>query len=81
MGRPGRAHRPARGTVSAVVTGVQYACKAYDADSKRLLDAFVLPGIRSCPMSVTTVNDVPKSIEAESDYTAVIARLLPHLRK
>jgi len=72
---------PKRGSVSAVVTGVQYAYKAYDADSKRLLDAFALPGLRSCPSSVTTVDDVPQSIEARSDYTAVIARLLPQLRR
>ena len=72
---------PKRGTVSAVVTGVRYTYKAYDADSKRLLDAFVLPGIRSCPSVVTTVDGVPQSIDAQSDYTAVIARLLPHLRR
>lgn len=71
---------PGRGTVSVVVTGVQYAYKAYDADSKRLLDAFALPGVRLCPGSVTTIDDVPRSIEARSDYTAVITRLLPHLR-
>ena len=66
--------------VSVVVTGVQYTFKAYDADSKRLFDTFSLAGIRTCPTSVETINDVPQSIDAEPDYPAVIKRLLPHLR-
>lgn len=72
--------RPGHEAISVVVTGVQYTYKAYDADSKRLLDGFALPGIRVCPSSVTTVDDVPRSIDARSDYAAVIRRLLPHLR-
>ncbi|RSN22287.1 hypothetical protein DL990_37945 [Amycolatopsis sp. WAC 01416] len=72
--------RQGKAPVSVTVTGVQYTYKAYDAESERLLDTFVLPGVRVCPRSVTTVDDVPRAVEARSDYTAVIGRLLPHLR-
>ncbi|RSN20286.1 hypothetical protein DMC61_38260 [Amycolatopsis sp. WAC 04169] len=72
--------RQGKPPLSVAVTGVQYTYKAYDAESKRLLDTFVLPGTRVCPSSVTTFDDVPRAIEARSDYTAVIGRLLPHLR-
>ncbi|KZB84080.1 hypothetical protein AVL48_34035 [Amycolatopsis regifaucium] len=72
--------RQGRPPLSVAVTGVQYTYKAYDAESKRLLDTFVLPGVRVCPDSVTTFDDVPRAIEARSDYTAVMGRLLPHLR-
>ncbi|MER6670490.1 hypothetical protein ABT256_38450 [Amycolatopsis japonica] len=72
--------RQGKAPLTVAVTGVQYTYKAYDADSKRLLDTFELPGIRVCPGSVTTVDDIPRAIEARSDYTAVIGRLLPHLR-
>ncbi|KFU79247.1 hypothetical protein SAMN04489729_2908 [Amycolatopsis lurida] len=73
--------RQGKAPLSVAVTGVQYTYKAYDAESKRLLDTFALPGIRVCPSSVTTFDDVPRAIEARSDYTAVIDRLLPHLRR
>ncbi|UMP00942.1 hypothetical protein [Amycolatopsis sp. EV170708-02-1] len=72
--------RKGKPPLSVAVTGVQYTYKAYDAESKRLLDTFVLPGVRVCPRSVTTFDDIPRAIEARSDYSAVIDRLLPHLR-
>ena len=71
---------PGHAPVSAVVTGVQFTYKIYDADSKHLVDGFSVPGIRTCPTSVSTIDDVPQSIGAEPDYTAVIKHLLPRLR-